>query len=152
MEFEKKTVNVGELLAEYIGSLNYGDTIHAQTIEEVTKERYGTQRYYNTITKAKKILESKGKAIMNISKGTYQVLYPGDYSGAYCREIRLARKHVKHGSKILKGAPVNDMSTEERKTFNDVADFHYRMEAQMSGCYVEVKRLSDKRHPLMLEK
>ena len=45
MEFEKKTVNVGELLAEYIESLNYGDTIHAQTIEEVTKEMRRNKKY-----------------------------------------------------------------------------------------------------------
>jgi hypothetical protein len=64
------------------------------------------------------------------------------------REIKIAKNHVKRGNKILKGAPVNDMSIEERRVFNDVSDFNERMQAQLMGNYVEVKRLAGKSHPL----
>ena len=145
---EVKTINYGEALADYISKFEYGTIVHYQEIENVTKERRGKQRYYNIIAKAKKILEARGKMVKSIGGGDYQVLYPGDYSKAYAREVRLARGRIKHGGKIVKGAPVSDMTTEERQTFNHVSDFHTRLEAQLCGNYVEVKKLVGKKHPL----
>lgn len=145
---EAKTINYGEALADYISKYEYGTIIHYQEIERVTKERRRTPRYYNIIAKAKKILEARGKMIKSIEGGDYQVLYPGDYSNAYAREVRLAKGRIKHGGKIVKGAPVGDMTAEERQTFNHVSDFHTRLEAQLCGNYVEVKKLVGKKHPL----
>lgn len=145
---ERKTVNIGAALADYITNLPYGSFVYYQDIERVTGTKYGEQKYYNTIDKAKKILEQRGKAIKNVAKGQYQVLYPGDYTNAYSREVRLANKRIKHGGKILKGAPKKDMNTEELQSFNHVSDFHMRLEARMKGDYVEVKQLTGKKHPL----
>lgn len=146
---EAKTVNVSQALADRICELPYGTIVHYQEIEQITEQKRKTQRYYSEIFKAKKLLVARGKAIKPIGGGDYQVLYPGDYSGAYVREVKIAKNHVKRGAKILKGAPVNDMSTEERKVFNDVSDFNMRMQAQLAGNYVEVKRLTTGReHPL----
>ena len=144
---EEKTTNYGELLADYIESQEYGTIIHYQEIERVTKERRKTPRYYQYIAKAKKLLVARGKIIKSIGSGDYQVLYPGDYSAAYAREVRLARTRIKQGGKIVRGAPVNDMSSEERQMFTNVSDFHARLDAQIHGNYVEVKRLASKRHP-----
>ena len=146
---ERKTVETWKKLAEFVAALDYGQIVHRQEIERVTGRTYKTAQFYSDVFKAKKILTANGKAIKAIGKGDYQVLYPGDYSGAYVREVRIAKKHVQRGAKYLKGAPVNDMSTEERKEFNDVSDFNSRMQAQMAGCYVEVRKLTDGRlHPL----
>ena len=148
---EEKTINHGEALADYISEQEYGTIILSQDIERITKQRYGTQRYYREIAKAKKILEDRGKMIQCIGEKSYQILYPGDYSGAYAREVKLAKKRIKHGGKIIKGAPVNDMTPEERQTFNTISDFHTRMEAQTIASYVEVKRLAGKRkNPLLV--
>ena len=147
---EQKTINHGEALADYVSELDYGTVIHYQDIEAVTKERYGTQRYYRYIAKAKKLLEDRGKMIQSIGGKDYVVIYPGDYSNAYAREVKLAKKRIRHGGKILKGAPVNDMTTEERQTFTAISDFHTRLEAQTVGNFVEVKRLV-KKHPLLVE-
>ena len=144
----KKTTNYGGALADYISDKDYGTVIHYQEIERITHENYGCKRYYNHIAKAKKLLEQRGKMIKSIGKGDYQVLYPGDYSGAYAREVRLARKRIKHGGEIIKGAPVNDMTLEERQMMNNVADFHTRLNAQIAGNFVEIKRLTGKTHPL----
>ena len=154
MEEIKKTVNVADALAEFISDQNYGSIIRYQDIEDIIKIRKGTRRYYSTIDKAKSILISSGKAIKAIwGSGDYQVIYPGDYSKEYVREIRIARNRIKHGEKILKGAPVNDMSAEERHEYNDVTDFHVRMQAQINGNYVEVKRLVGKRaHPFAIQR
>ena len=147
---EKKTINYGEALADFVSEQEYGAIIHYQDIERVTRERYGTQRYYRFIARAKKLLEDRGKMMQSIGGKDYQVLYPGDYSGAYAREVKLAKKRIKHGGKIIKGAPVNDMTVEERQTFNNISDFHTRLEAQTVGNYVEVKRLVGKRkNPLL---
>ena len=148
---EEKTVNYGESLADYIAGMEYGTIVHYQEIERVTKQRRGDQRYYNYIAKAKKLLEARGKMIKSVGKGDYQILYPGDYSGAYAREVRLAKGRIKHGGKIIKGAPVNDMDTAELQEFNRVSDFHISLEAKMCGEFVTVKRLTNRNHPLSLE-
>ena len=147
---EGKTINFGEALADFVAEQEYGSIIHYQDIEHVTKERYGSQRYYRYIATAKSILESKGKMMKSIGGRDYQILYPGDYSAAYAREVNLAKKRIKHGGKILKGAPVNDMTPDERQTFNRISDFHTRLDALACENYAEVKRLlKSKNHPLL---
>ena len=147
----EKTVSFGEKLADFICEMDYGTIIHYQDIESVIEVPYGEPRYYRFIAKAKKLLEERGKMIQPIGGKDYQVLYPGDYSKAYVREVKLAQKRIKHGGKIIKNAPVNDMSIEERQTLNNVSDFHVRLEAQTRGSYVEVKRLTGKRkNPLAI--
>lgn len=145
---EQKTINYGDAIADYITDKDYGTIIHYQEIERITHENYGSTRFYAYIAKAKKILEKRGKMIKSIGRGDYQVLYPGDYSSAYAREIRLAKGRIKRGGKIIKGAPVNDMTAEERQMLNNISDFHTRLNAQISGNFVEVKRLVGKTHPL----
>ena len=141
-----KTVNLSELLADYICEKDYGTIIHYQEIEEVIGIKYKAKRYYQQITKAQKILRSRGKVMKSIGKnGDYQILYPGDYTTAYARELKLAKNRVSRGGEILNGAPVNDMTVEERQTFNAISDFHTRLEAQTISSYVEVKRLRDRR-------
>lgn len=148
---EEKTINYGELLADHIAGLDYGTIVHYQEIERITKERRGVQKYYNYIAKAKKLLEDRGKMIKSIGKGDYQVLYPGDYSKAYAREVRLAKGRIKHGGKIIKGAPVNDMDANELQEYNRVADFHTALEAKIYGEFVTVKRLTNRSHPFSPE-
>lgn len=148
---ESNTIRKHELLAEYIEKKNYGDTIHYQDVEEVTGEKYKTQRFYGTIAKAKKLLEERGKLIVSIGGGDYRIAYPGDYTGAYSREVRLANRRIKHGGDILKGAPIKDMTQDEVQSFNRVSDFHARLSASLSGNVVEVKRLSERSHPLSVK-
>ena len=148
---EEKTINFGEALADFISEMDYGSIIHYQEIEQIIKEKRGSNRYYRYITKAKSLLENRGKMIQPIGKGDYQILYPGDYSSAYAREVRLARGRIKHGGKILHGAPVNDMNTVELQEYNRVSDFHVALEAKICGEFVTVKRLTKRNHPFSLE-
>lgn len=148
---EVKTINYGEQLADYISGKDYGVVVHYQEIENVVRERRGSQKYYNYIAKAKRLLEERGKMMKSIGRGDYQILYPGDYSKAYAREVRLARGRIKHGGKIIKGAPVNDMSVAELQEYNRVSDFHIGLEAKICGEFVTVKRLTNRTHPLAPE-
>lgn len=146
-----KTVNKGSALADYIRPRSYGDIIRYQEIEQVTGEKRGSQRYYSAVAKAKKLLEASGKMIQRLSGGDYQILYPGDYAEAAAREVRLANRRIKHGSKILDVAPLNDMSAEERAVHNRMRDGYAVLQARMNGAVVEVKTLTGQRkHPLAL--
>lgn len=149
---ETKTISAGKKLAERVVDRDYGTIIHRQEIEGITGQRWKTSLYYGAISKANEILTESGRRIAAIGKsGDYQVLFPGDYSDAYVKEIKRAKKCVTKGGKILDGAPVNDMTLDERKKYNDVSDFHNRMQAKIAGSYVEVRRLTGKKpHPLAI--
>lgn len=145
---EHKTIRRWEVLAEKIANHKYGDIIHRQEIESVTGERWKTQRYYTAIEKAKPLLEKQGKMIVSIGSGDYQVACPGDYAKEYAGMVHKAGKRLKHGKRILDGAPVNDMDDDERQTYNRVYDFNARLSASFAGSVTEVKRLTGKQHPL----
>lgn len=149
---ETKTISDGKKLADRIVDRDYGAIIYRQEIEEITGRKWKTSPYYDAISSANEILTESGKRIAAIGKrGDYQVLFPGDYSDAYVKEIKRAKKCVTKGGKILDGAPVNDMTQDERKKYNDVSDFHNRINAQLAGSYVEVRRLTGKKpHPLAI--
>lgn len=144
----RKTIDIAKALAEHIAESDFGTIIHHQEIENITGRKRGTSLYYNAISKAKVLLEEKGKAIQPIGGGDYQILYPGDYSSAYARQVKLANKRIKRGGHILEGAPLQHMTSEERSAFNNVYDFHKRLESRLAGEYVEVEQLAvPKKHP-----
>ena len=146
---EIKTINLGKLLADFICTKEYGTIIHYQEIENVIGIKYREKRYQAQITKAQKILRTRGKAIKAIGKnGDYQLLYPGDYTAAYINEVRRAKNRIRRGGQYLEGAPTSDMTADELSEFRSVNDFHKRLEASFHGSYVEVKRLSGRKHPL----
>lgn len=144
---EDRSINRGAVLADYIERKSYGDIINFQVIQDLLREKKGTSRYYAGISKAKKLLEERGKMIKPIGHGEYQVLYPGDYISAYAGEIRRANNRVKHGGKILEHAPSKDMTQTEYSAYQRVKDFHVAMGARMAGGVVEVKKLVERPHP-----
>lgn len=150
MDEQTKTISPGKALADALIDREYGEIINRQEIEEITGKKWKTSPYYGAVSRANEILTESGKRIASIGKsGDYQILYPGDYSDAYAREVKRAKKCVTRGGKILTGAPVNSMTLEERRKYNDVSDFHNRMQAQITGSYVEVRKLIGKKpHPL----
>ena len=57
---DNKTIRSWESLADYISQRSYGEIVRYQEIETVTGERRRTAKYYNAISKAKKLLEEQG--------------------------------------------------------------------------------------------
>lgn len=145
---DNKTIRSWESLADYISQRPYGDIVRYQEIETVTGERRRTAKYYNAISKAKKLLEEQGKMIVSIEGGDYRIIYPGDYTKEYAGEVKKARNRLKHGKRILDGAPVQDMSEDEQQTYQRVYDFNARLSASFAGSVTEVKRLTGKQHPM----
>lgn len=144
----QKTIHKYEVLARYIEDKNYGETVSRQEIEEITGQTYKSQRFYAVVAKTKKLLEAEGKMIVPAGGGDYKVAYPGDYAIAYCREVRLAGKRISRGGKILDCAPTKDMTQSELQTHNRLRDFHVGLYAHLRGAVVEVRKLSDRKHPL----
>ena len=145
---QSQTAFRGNALYEYITPHEYGTIIRYQEIERVTGTKRNTPAYYNTIAKAKKLLEANGKMIVSIEGGDYRIIYPGDYTTAYVKEVKKARNRIKHGQEILDGAPVKDMNTQEVEAYNRVHDFSARLNASFSGSVVEVKKLVARKHPM----
>lgn len=145
---DSKTIRSWESLAEYIANRAYGEIVRYQEIETVTGERRRTSKYYNAISKAKKLLEEQGKMIVSIEGGDYRIIYPGDYTKEYAGEVKKAQSRLKHGIRILKGAPVKDMSEDEQQIYQRVYDFNARLSASFAGSVTEVKRLTGKKHPM----
>lgn len=145
---DNKTIRSWESLADYISQRSYGEIVRYQEIETVTGERRRTAKYYNAISKAKKLLEEQGKMIVSIEGGDYRIIYPGDYTKEYAGEVKKARNRLKHGKRILDGAPVQDMSEDEQQTYQRVYDFNARLSASFAGSVTEVKRLTGKQHPM----
>lgn len=142
-----KTAYKETALSSFIERRDYGDIIRYQDIESITGEKRGTSRYGNAIAKAKKILERHGKAIKPIGGGDYQIIFPGDYADLYESKVVQAKRRVMHGKRILENAPTKDMSEAELSTYNRVNDFNVRITAMISGCVVEVKQLTEHKHP-----
>lgn len=141
------TVYPEKLLAEYIKPHEYGTVIRHQEIEEITGVKYKTHQFYSVVDKTKKLLEPVGKAIAPVGGGDYKILLPGDYSPRYGKYVDSARKRIKRGTKLLKGAPTKDMTQDELTTYNRVSDFNAKLCASFSGSVVEVKMLISPPHP-----
>lgn len=150
-ESKSRTVLKGEALAEVIRSMGYGDVLRYQEIERAVDERRGTSRYYSAISKAKKIVEAEGKMIVRIGGGDYALAHPGDYVSEYRREVNNAARRVRHGGKILAGAPTKDMTRDELTAYQQVCDFHHKLAASIDGSRTEVRRLVRK-NPLAAER
>lgn len=150
--FEKKSVNKGEILAEYINSnRSYGEIIRRQEIEDVTGERWKTTRYYSAVSGAKKLLlKNCGKLLLAKGKGDYTLAYPGDYAGKYVNEVKIGVRRIRRSGKILENAPTKEMSREEIQEYNRVYDFHKKFDAACQGGVTEVKLLARKPHALDL--
>lgn len=134
-------------LSRFIERRDYGEIIRYQDIEGVTGAKRGTPQYYNAISKAKKILERHGKAIIYFSGGDYKIIYPGDYTSLYADKVKQAKRRIMRGKAILDNAPTKDMSESELTDYNRVNDFNVRITAMISGCVVEVRQLVEHKHP-----
>lgn len=136
-------------LSEYIMAKNYGDIIYHQEISEQIGERMNTPRYFSTITAAKKVLLESGRMIKSIRKSGYQVVKPDDYTVHSVRQVVAGAKKIDDGVKIMRHAPVGNMTPEGVESYNRVNDRLQILQASITGAKVELKMLGTQRpHPL----
>lgn len=136
-------------LAEYIMAKNYGDIIYHQEIAEQIGEKANTSRYFSTVTKTKKVLLDSGRMIKSVRKSGYQVVDPDDYTTHSVRQVVAGAKKIDNGVRIMRHAPVRDMTPEGLESYNRVNDRLQILQASMTGAKVELKMLGARRqHPL----
>lgn len=136
-------------LAEYIMSKNYGDIIYHQEIAEQIKEQPNTPKYFSAITGAKRLLLDSGKMIESVRKSGYRVVEPDDYTIHSIRQVVAGARRIDSGVKIMRHAPIANMTPEGIESYNRVNDRIQILQASMTGAKVELKMLGTRRqHPL----
>lgn len=145
-----KNKKKSEILAEQIASMKYGDVISHEQISKIIEERYGSPKYYSTITAAKKALQRNyGKIIENIHEDGYRVVCPDDYTDTSLKHYKRGFSEMQKGTDTLACAPIKDMSIEGREIYRRVHDRAVILQASMNGAKAELKTLSSKKHPFL---
>lgn len=87
--------------------------------------------------------------IESIRKSGYQVVEPDKYTDVAAGQVNAGARRIDHGSKIMRVAPVKDMSQSGVESYNLVNDRLHILQAAMTGSKVEITMLSKKReHPM----
>lgn len=87
--------------------------------------------------------------IKSIRKSGYQVVEPDDYTAHSVRQVVAGAKKIDSGVKIMRHAPVSNMTPEGVESYNRVNDRLQILQASITGAKVELKLLGARRpHPL----
>lgn len=138
-----------EKLVDYFISKEYGTIVYHQEIASLIDAKYGSYAYRSIVNAAKKKLLESGKMIESIRKSGYQVVEPDKYTDVAVGQVIAGARRIDHGSKIMRVAPVKDMSQSGVESYNLVNDRLHILQAAITGSKVEITMLSKKReHPM----
>lgn len=142
----------GEILAEFISKLGYGEIVKHEEISETIGERYGTIGYRTIISQARKILLGDYKICIESIRGVgYRRVLADDFTKHTLGYYKRGFNAIQHGMDVLSNAPTQDMSEDGLQVHRHVYDRTRALEASMKGAIVEVKALRDKQHPFLPE-
>lgn len=136
-------------LVETISGMNYGDALSFDEIGRIIEQKHGSLKYCDILQAARKRLITAGHMIVNVRGVGYKVCNPDSYTGEGVRYMRQGAKKIDRGAKIIRHAPVKDMSPEARAAHNRVYDSFVRLQASMAGASTEIHMLSTSKHPLL---
>lgn len=89
--------------------------------------------------------------VESIRKSGYRVVDPDDYTTHSVRQVAAGARKIDNGTKIIRHAPVSDMSVEGLEAYRRVDDRLQILQAAITGAKVEITMLGTKRqHPLRL--
>ena len=138
-------------LVEVFANEDYGKTIEHFKIAAIIGETYGTPKYQEIVTRAKKELLDSGKMIASVHGIGYRLVYPDEYTDQSARCVVSGARRIDKGVHILDSAPVKDMTQTGAQKYNTVADRMRIMQAAVHGAKVEIKMLTAKRKNPLLE-
>ena len=137
-------------LVEAFANESYGTTLEHFKIAAIIGEGYGTPKYQEIVTRAKKELLDSGKMIASVHGIGYRLVYPDEYTDQSARCVVSGARRIDKGVHILDSAPVKDMTQMGAQKYNTVADRMRIMQAAVHGAKVEIKMLTAKRkNPLL---
>ena len=138
-------------LVEYVFERKYGDLIEHYEIERVIGEKCRTTKYSDIVSGAQKKLQKVGKVIENVRGVGYKIVMPDDYSDKAVDLIASGARRIEKGGKILRYAPVNEMSQSGLEAYNTTVDRVKVLSAAVVGAKVELNLLAKKREsPLQI--
>ena len=140
MQTNKKVEN----LVNYVMKKTYGDIIYHQEIAEVIGSQYGTYQYRSIVNSARKKLLEAGRMIDCIRKSGYKIVEPDNYTDSSVKEVVAGARRIDRGAKIMRHAPVNEMSQAGLESYNKVNDRLHILQAAIAGSKVEITMLSQK--------
>lgn len=137
-------------LVEAFVNESYGTTLEHFKIAAIIGEDYGTPKYQEIVTRAKKELLDSGKMIASVHGIGYRLVYPDEYTDQSARCVVSGARRIDKGVHILDSAPVKDMTQMGAQRYNTVSDRMRIMQAAIHGAKVEIKMLAKKRqNPLL---
>ena len=141
---------INKIVNDFLGR-EYGELISHSEIEGIIGEKRESSAYRSVMTVAKKRLVESGKMVENVFGVGYRVVVPDEYTGHSVKTVISGAKRIDQGVKILRHAPVKDMSMEGVQVYNLVNDRVSILQAKMAGAKVEISMLGRKReHPLKI--
>ena len=147
LENKKKS----EVLVNKLKELHYGDIISHKQISELIQEEYPSNKYTTTIAKARKILLKNGVCLENIIGDGYRIVEPDNFVEHSLKHYKRGFNEMQKGYDTLTYAPTKDMTPDGRNTYRRVHDRAITLTAAMKGASVELKTLSQKKHPMAIE-
>lgn len=140
-----------EVLIEAIMSLSYGDVITHKVISGIIEEPYPSTKYNSVVQKAKKsLLKDYSRCIEAIFGEGYRVVQPDDFVSQSLKHYKRGFKEIQKGSDTLTYAPVSDMTEEGKTVYRRVYDRTVILNASLQGAKVELKKLSERKHPFAI--
>lgn len=140
-----------EVLIEAIMSLNYGDVITHKVISDIIEEPYPSVKYNSVVQKVRKsLLKDYSRCIEAIFGEGYRVVQPDDFVNQSLKHYKRGFKEIQKGSDTLTYAPVSDMTEEGKTVYRRVHDRTVILNASLQGAKVELKKLSERKHPFVL--
>lgn len=136
-------------VVDYIANRPYGETITHDEIAEISETKKDTRDYWYLMSKVQKKLVDHGHIVTNVRGIGYRVVDPDDYSAVSVNHAVKGAKLIDKGVKVLRNAPLSDMSDIGRQRYNTVNDRMVILQAAVTGAKVEITMLESKRpHPL----
>ena len=139
-------------LVNAVKERDYGTVITFEEIGGIINSKYGNPNFNDVLQAARKRLIDTGHMIVNVRGIGYKVCDPDKYTAEGVGYMRQGARKIDRGSKIIKHAPVNDMSPAAREAHNRVNDRMMRLTAALAGASVEIHMLSASNNPLLTAK
>lgn len=140
-----------EVLAEKIKEFNYGDIISHNQISQIIDEKYPSNRYRTTISKARKLLLKESICLESVVGDGYRLVEPDNFVDHSLKHYKRGFNEMKKGFETLEYAPTKNMTPEGRNTYRRVHDRAITLTAAMKGASVELRTLGQKKHPMAPE-
>lgn len=135
---------IKKLYDEIMGR-GYGKTLSHEEIAFILGEREGSTQYRSLVSSVQKKLIESGKMIENVRGVGYRIIYPDEYTGQSVKCVMSGARKIDSGAKMLRYAPVKDMTVLGAQEYHRTADRMAILQAAVAGARVELSMLSNRR-------